>query len=115
MTFLPIAANMPSAAYTPLVVLIVAYALLSILAGRSRGKDDRANADRFATWAFALVLVSAVYVVVLLIATLIGYPSRVYDMLIILLVVGVFFALLLFVFFLLAELLPRSLRRGGDR
>jgi hypothetical protein len=115
MSALPIAANMPSAAYTPLLVIAVVYAVLSILAGRARGNDDRAQADRFANWAFAVVLLSAAYVVVLLIATVIGYPSRVYDMVIILVVIGVFFALLLFVFFLLAELLPRSLRRGGDR
>jgi hypothetical protein len=44
-----------------------------------------------------------------------SYPSRIYDMLIILVVVGVFFALLLFVFFLLAEIVPSALRRGRER
>ena len=115
MSALPIAANMPSAAFTPLVVLVVAYVALSILAGWARGKDDSARADRFATWAFAVVLVSAAYVAVLLIATIFSYPSRVWDMVIILVVIGVFFVLLLFVFFLLAELLPRSVRRSRDR
>jgi hypothetical protein len=112
MSSLPIAANMPSAAFTPLVVIVVVYALLSILAGRARGHDDSAQADRFSTWAFALVLLSAVYVAVLLIATIFSYPSRVWDMVIILVVIGVFFALLLYVLLVLAELLPRALRRG---
>jgi hypothetical protein len=112
---LPIAANMPSAAYTPLVVLVVGYAVLSIMSARARSHDDRATADRYSTLAFALVVVSAVYVVVLLIATVVSYPSRVYDMLLILIVVGVFFALLLFVFFAIAEIIPRALRRGRDR
>jgi hypothetical protein len=113
---LPIAAeNMPSAMYTPLVVLIVIYVLLSIMANRARGHDDRAQAERYANFAFGVVLVSAVYVVVLLIATVFSYPSRFYDMLVILFDIIVFFGLLLFVFFLLAELLPRTLRRGRDR
>ena len=104
---LPIAAeNMPSAMYTPLVVLLVAYALLSILANRARGHEDRAQ---------AVVLVSAAYVVVLLIATVFSYPSRVYDMLIILFDIVAFFLLLLFIFFLLAELIPGALRRSRGR
>ena len=112
---LPIAANLPSAMYTPLVLLLVGYAALSIMAGRHRAQENRAQADRFAGYAFALVLVSAAYVVVLLFAAVFSYPSRVYDMVIILVVIGIFFALLLFVFFVLAEVLPGSLRRGRER
>ena len=113
---LPIAAeNMPSAMFTPLVVLIVIYVLLSILANRARGQEDRAKAERYANFAFGVVLVSAAYVVVLLIATVFSYPSRFYDMLVILFDIIAFFGLLLFVFFLLAELLPGALRRGRDR
>jgi hypothetical protein len=113
---LPIAAeNMPSAMYTPLVVLIVIYVLLSILANRARGHEDRARAERYANFAFGVVLVSAAYVVVLLIATVFSYPSRFYDMLVILFDIIVFFGLLLFVFFLLSDLLPRTLRRSRDR
>jgi hypothetical protein len=115
MSSLPIAANLPSAMFTPLVVLLAVYGLLSILAGRARAAEDQAQADRFATWAFGIVLVSAAYVVVLLIASIFSYPSRFYDMVVILVVIGVFFALLLFAFFAIAELIPRTLRRGGDR
>ncbi len=112
---LPIASNLPSAMYTPLVVLIVGYALLSIMSGRARGHEDRATAERYATIAFGLVLLAAVYVVVLLIAAVFSYPGRFTDMLIILIVVGLFFALLLFVFFLIAEVIPGALRRGRER
>jgi hypothetical protein len=113
---LPIAAeNMPSAMYTPLVVLLVAYVLLSILANRARGHEDRAQAERYATIAFGVVLVSAAYVVILLIATVFSYPTRTYDMLIILFDIVAFFAILLFIFFLIAELIPTTLRRGRGR
>jgi hypothetical protein len=115
MRILPIAANLPSAMFTPLVVLLVGYAVLGIMAGRARANEDHASAERYSTFAFALVLVSAAYVIVLLLAAVFSYPSRVYDMLIILVVVGLFFALLLFLFFLLAETLPGVFRRGRER
>jgi len=110
---LPIAAeNLPSSMYTPIAVLVAVYAVLSILANRARSHDDRAQADRWANIAFAVVLVAAVYAVVLLITAIFSYPSRSSDMVTIILVMGAFFALLLFVFFVIAELIPHALRRG---
>ena len=111
---LPIA-QLPSAMYTPVVLLLIAYAVLSVLANRARSNDDRAGAERFSNWAFLLVLLFAVYTVVILIAAVFGYPDRFYDMVLIIIVITVFFALLLFAFFVLAEVIPRALRRGGDR
>jgi cell division protein FtsW (lipid II flippase) len=112
---LVIASNLPSGMYTPLVLLIVGYAGLSIMAGRALANEDRPRAERFGTYAFALVLVAAVYSVVLLIAVIFSYPSRFYDMLVILFVVCAFFALLMFVFFLLSEVIPGAVRRGRGR
>jgi 4-amino-4-deoxy-L-arabinose transferase-like glycosyltransferase len=106
------AENLPSSMYTPLVVLLAAYAVLAILAGRARSNDDRAQADRWANIGFAVVLVTAVYALVLLITGIFSYPSRSSDMITIIIVIGVFFALLLFVFFVISELLPHALRRG---
>lgn len=114
MSMLPIA-QLPSAMYTPVVLLLIAYAVLSVLANRARSNDDRAGAERFSNWAFLLVLLFAVYTVVILIAAVFGYPDRFYDMVLIIIVITVFFALLLFAFFVLAEVIPRALRRGGDR
>src|SRR5687768_4372046 len=111
---LPIA-QLPSALYTPVVLLVIAYAVLSILANRARSNDDRAGTDRFTNWAFLVVLVFAVYAVVLLIASVVSYPSRFYDMMLIIFVISVFFALLLSAFFVIAEIIPRALRRGRDR
>ena len=111
---LPIA-QLPSAMYTPVVILIVAYAVLSILANRARSHEDRSQAERFSNWAFLVVLVFAAYAVVILIAAVFSYPSRFWDMVLIIFVIAAFFALLLFAFFLLAEVIPRALRRGGDR
>ena len=114
MSGLPIA-QLPSAMYAPLVLLLVAYAGLGVMATRARAGDDDPRAERLTGIAFVLVLAAAAYTIVLLLSAVIGYWQRVYDMLIILFVILVFFALLLFVFFLIAELIPRALRRGGDR
>jgi hypothetical protein len=115
MSALPIAANLSSAMYAPLVLLLVAYAVLGILSTRARAADDDARADRLTGIAFVLVLAAAAYTVVLLVSAVVGYWQRVYDMVIIMFVILAFFGLLLFVFFLISELLPRALRRGEDR
>ena len=40
-------ANLPSALYTPLVVLLAVYVALVLIAGRARGNEDTASAERF--------------------------------------------------------------------
>lgn len=115
MTALPIASNLPSVMYAPLVILLAAYAIVAILTARARGHDDRPKTERFGAIGFALVLAAAVWALVLLLSALVSYPNRIYDMLVIVVVIVVFFALLLLVFFALTELLPRALRRRGDR
>ncbi len=50
------------------MLLLVGYAVVGILATRARAHEDRAGAERFAGIGFALVLASAVYAVVLLLA-----------------------------------------------
>ena len=114
MSALPIA-QLPSGMYAPLVLLLVGYAVLGLMATKARAGDDDARAERLTGIAFALVLAAAVYTVVLVVSAVIGYWQRVYDMVIIMFVILLFFGLLLFLFFLIAELVPRALRRGEDR
>ena len=57
--FVIAAENLPSALYTPLVVLLVAYAALTLLAGRARGKEDMAGTDRWETYGFGVLIVAA--------------------------------------------------------
>jgi len=113
--FLIGAENLPSSMYTPLVVLLAAYAALSLLAGRALSHEDTDRAERFSTIAFAVLLVAALYTIVLVISAVFAYPSRSTDMVTIVLVIRGFFALLLFVFFLIAEWLPGKLSRRGER
>lgn len=108
-------AQMEFSLYIPLILLLVACAALSIMVGRARSHEDRPRAERLSNYAFLAVLVSAVYALVLVVATVFQYPSRFWDMVLIIIVIGVFFALLLCVFFVIAEFIPTALRRGRDR
>jgi bacteriorhodopsin len=113
--FLIGAENLPSSLYTPLVVLLVVYAGLVLFAGRSRSHEDTERAERFDTFAFAVLLVAALYTIVLVISAVFAYPSRSTDMVTIVVVICAFFALLLFAFFLIAEWIPRKLSRREER
>ena len=113
---LPIAAeNLPSSMYTPLVVLLAIYVVLGLIAARARGHENTDRSERFDTFAFAVLLVAALYTIVLLISAVFAYPSRSTDMVTILVVISAFFAALLFVFFLIAEWVPRKLSRREGR
>ncbi len=113
--FLIGASNLPSGLYTPLVVLLAVYVVLVLIAGRARGKEDTDQAERFDTFAFAVLLVAAAYTIVLVISAAFSYPSRSTDMVTIVLVICGFFAILLFVFFLIAEWIPGRLSRREER
>lgn len=115
MTGLPIAAQLPFAMYMPLVALLAGFALVSVLAGLARNRDNTGRAERLGDISFLFVVLGAAYAVVLLIATAVSYPSRFYDMILIVFIVVAFFALLLFLFFFVGEVLPRRLRRRGQR
>lgn len=115
MTGLPIAAQLPFAMYMPVVVLLAGFALVSLLAGVARNRDDTGRAERLGDISFLFVVLGAAYAVVLLIASAVSYPSRMYDMILIIFIVVAFFALLLFLFFFVGEVLPGRLRRRGQR
>jgi uncharacterized membrane protein len=113
--FLIGAENLPSSMYTPLVVLLVVYVVLGLLAARARAHEDTDRSERFDTFAFAVLLLAALYTIVLVISAVFAYPTRSTDMVTIIVVIGVFFAALLFVFFLIAEWLPGKLSRREER
>ena len=114
--FLIGASNLPSALYTPLVVLLAVYVVLVLIAGRARGNEDtgagRAVRRRSRS---RVLLVAALYTIVLVISAAFAYPSRSTDMVTIVLVICGFFALLLFAFFVIVEWIPREAPAAGGR
>ena len=100
--------------FVPLIVLGVAFALVYIASGvtRSRGEED--SAEGLLDIGFALALAAVAWVAILLVISLVSVPDVIYDMVVILLVIGVFFALLLGILFALFELIASRGRRGSS-
>jgi hypothetical protein len=80
--------------FTPLVIAGILYAVLTI-AGAVIGRRDDERAEQLADLNFGLVLLAAAYVGVMLIAALIDKSDLVWDMIKVLGIMIVFFALLL--------------------
>jgi hypothetical protein len=100
--------------YLPVVVIGLAYAGLSIAAGVVAGRDDSEGAERYRDLAFATLLLGAAYMLVLLVLSVTDAPNRFIDMLTIFLVVIAFFALLLFLLFLISQVYSRLRRSPGS-
>ena len=101
--------------FSPLLLAVLIYAVLFIVASvmRSRGNDDRA--ERMLDAAFLLALVAGAWTAVLLIFAILDEPDDIWDMVIIVVIIGVFFAVLLSVLFGLFELiLTRGRRRPSE-
>ena len=105
---------MSSGLYLPLLLIGLAYAGLSIAAGTVAGRGDAERGEHYRDLAFAAALGAGAYTAILLILVAIDTPGRFSDAVTIIFVVCVFFALLLFVLYLLAQGLAR-LRRRPER
>lgn len=88
--------------YTPLIIAGILYALLSVAAGTLRARD-RERSAQLQDLAFGIVLLSAAYLVVLLIAALASESDLVWDLVRILGIVIVFFGLLLTILLVVFE------------
>lgn len=115
MTSLPIAANLPFAMFLPVMFLLAGFAVVSLLSGVARSREETGRAERLGDIAFLLVVLSAAWAIILLISSAVSYPSRFWDMLLIIFIVVAFFGVLLFLFFFIGEVLPRGLSRRGRR
>jgi cytochrome bd-type quinol oxidase subunit 2 len=103
-----------SGLYTPVVVIAAVYAGLAIAAGVVAGRGDGERSERYRDLAFGTVLLAAAYTVVLLVLAATDAPNRFTDMIKIFLVVIAFFALLLFLLFLISQVYARLRRSPGS-
>ena len=94
--------------YLPLVVAGLVYVVLFMVGRVLRGRGETETADRLLDIAFLVVLAVAAYTALLLVLSLVTFPSRIASMLFIMIIVGAFFLLLLLVLFGLFELLAAS-------
>jgi hypothetical protein len=105
---------MSSGLYTPLLLIGILYAGLSIAAGVVARRGDHARGERMRDLGFGTALIAAAYTVILLILAAIDAPSRFTDAITIIVVVLAFFGLLLFVLFAMSEAVARIRGRTGS-
>ena len=100
------------ALYLPLLVLALIALILFIAAQVMGSRDGGALSSRLLDLTFGLALLGGAYVIVLLLISLISEPDVIYDIVVIMLIVGIFFAVVLFVLFGVFELI---FSRGGGK
>ncbi len=100
--------------YFPLILIAIAYAVVSATAGVMAGRGNDERAERVRDYAFLILALGGVWVVILTVLSLISQPDDIGDILIITLVIVVFFAILLVALFGLS-LLTGRISRGASR
>lgn len=98
--------------FVPLIIAAVAFAALSVAAAVVSGRGNEAGAERLRDVGFLVVLLGGAWIVVLLVLSLVSEFEEIWDMITIVLVVTIFFALLLGALFGLSRLLGLI---GGTR
>ena len=98
--------------YLPLVFLGLGYLVLFLVAQVVRSRGNEAGGERLLDLSFGCALLAGAYVVVLLLISLVSEPDLIYDMLTIMLVIAVFFAVLLGLLFAIFEFF---FSRGGRK
>jgi len=100
--------------FLPLILAGFAFAAISITANVMENRGNAERAERWRDYGFLLMLAFAAWTVILFIVSIFNKPNSVGDMFTITIVIVVFFALLLVVFFgisLLAGAVGRSMDR----
>ena len=101
--------------YSPLLLALLVYVVLFIAASiiRARGNDDRA--ERILDIGFLVALIAGAWTLVLLVFAILDEPDDIWDMVIIVVIIGVFFAVLLSLLFGLFEwIFTRGSRRRRE-
>ena len=106
-------ATLEGALYSPLWIMAGAYAALFVLAQAAGARGANELRERLLDFGFVIGLLAAGWVVVLMLMAVVSESDLVWDMMVILLVVVVFFVALLFVLWVVFEvLLSRDRRRA---
>ncbi len=90
--------------FLPLIIAAAVFGALSVAAAVLSGRGNEAGAERLRDVGFLVILLGAAWIVVLLVLSLASEFEEIWDMITIVLVITVFFALLLGALFGLALL-----------
>jgi hypothetical protein len=101
--------------WLPLIFAGLGYAVVNAVAGMTATRGNAEGAERLRNVAFLIALLATVWVAILVLVVLFDVPNRVGDMLTIMLVIVVFFAILGVVFFGIAEAVGKVRRLVARR
>ena len=98
--------------YFPLLILGAVYAGLTVYAGIVANRGDRDRGEHFRDLAFGSALLAAAYAAILVVLVAVDTPNRFSDAVTIIFVVCAFFALLLVLLYLIAQVVGLVTRRA---
>jgi SNF family Na+-dependent transporter len=96
--------------YFPLLLAAAIFAIISILAAVVRSRGNEASAEKLLDLGFVVAMAAGAWTLVLLVLAIFDEPDDIWDMVLIVLVVGAFFGILLGLLFVVFEWI---FSRGG--
>ena len=96
--------------YVPLLLAAALFAIISITSAVVRSRGNDAGAEKLLDVGFVVALAAGIWTLVLLVFAILDEPDDIWDMVLIVVVVGAFFGILLTVLFGVFELI---FSRGG--
>ena len=101
--------------YSPLLLALLVYVVLFIAASIARARGNDNGAERILDIGFLVAVIAGAWTLVLLIFAILDEPDDIWDMVIIVVIIGVFFAVLLSLLFGLFEwIFTRGSRRRRE-
>ena len=91
--------------FAPLILFALAVGILAIAGRVVKRRGNEEGGEKLADLSFGVSLLAGVYVLVLLVLAALDEPDLVYEAIVIVLVIGAFFALLVSLLFVIFELL----------
>jgi hypothetical protein len=98
--------------YSPLLLALLVYVVLFIAASVMRSRGNESGAERSLDIGFLVALIAGAWTLVLLVFAILDEPDDIWDMVVIVIIIGVFFAVLLTLLFGLFEFI---FTRGSGR
>ena len=96
--------------YVPLLLAAALFAIISIASAVVRSRGNDASAEKLLDLGFVVAVVAGIWTLVLLVLAIFDEPDDLWDMVLIVVVVGAFFGILLTLLFGVFELI---FSRGG--
>jgi hypothetical protein len=97
--------------FQPLIFIAIAAGLIAVAGRVVTGRGNEEGGAKLADLSFGVTLLAGVYVVVLLVLAALDEPDLVYEAFVIIAVIALFFAILIFLLFVVFELIGSRFTR----